>query len=92
MNLLLTLICSTFFHFSFCQHEAAVEWKSDCVENGTCMGCHFGGDQVENSLRAALIQAVKDLCVRKRRQNKSKDDKKTELTAVYVSFLSFCLC
>lgn len=56
------------------------------------MGCHFGGDQVENSLRAALIRAVKDLCVGK--QNKSKGDKKTELiaTALSVSFLSFCLC
>lgn len=38
------------------------------------MSCHFGGDQVENNLRAALIQAVKDLFVRK--ENKSEDNKK----------------
>lgn len=56
------------------------------------MGCHFGGDQVENSFRAALTQAVKDYCAGK--QNKSKGNKKMELitAALSVSFLSLCLC
>lgn len=89
MNLLLTLICSTFFHFSIRQHKAVVEWKSDCVENRTWIGCHFGGDQVENSLRAAIIQAVKDLCVRNEDKTRVKTTKKRNQSPLQFMFLFF---
>lgn len=57
------------------------------------MACHFGGDQVENSLRASLIRAVKGLRIQAKR-NKSKGYKKPELIVAALSFpfLSSCLC